>query len=432
MEILVTEVVFGPLLVLSLWTIFVCFFTVKKIADKRLKIMFSLLCGSVFVYSGYGIAFPEVDDRYIVPYMIFVSSFSIPFLCLKNNKLGGCLQDRSSVDSFFETHITFLKYCTFIYLLCLFIPLVYPEFKLFQIFQTGFSGLVGFYDLRVQYKSNALIGLIDTIRVFSTPFFFIYLTVIKEKKSSSKAPITLFLISILLEYMRYSYMGRYQMMINALLIFFILKCAKGYQFDIKFKQLLYIAIGVISAVPFLYAYTFIRQGNDVEINESFGDIAKLLINSETYYPIYYDHIVNSSYLKSQTPLTFILWLIFLPIPSVIWSGKPTLQSDAFTYSLTGMQYGDNGYSSSLPSVMGEALMYFGESFYWIQPLILGSVIIILINYLFKHRSTNLLSLYLIAYVLSIGRGGAASYMSTIIFGVLPIIIIDKFIVNKKI
>lgn len=180
MEILVTEVVFGPLLVLSLWTIFVCFFTVKKIADKRLKIMFSLLCGSVFVYSGYGIAFPEVDDRYIVPYMIFVSSFSIPFLCLKNNKLGGCLQDRSSVDSFFETHITFLKYCTFIYLLCRFIPLVYPEFKLFQIFQTGFSGLVGFYDLRVQYKSNALIGLIDTIRVFSTPFFFIYLTVIRE------------------------------------------------------------------------------------------------------------------------------------------------------------------------------------------------------------------------------------------------------------
>ena len=107
MEILVTEVVFGPLLVLSLWTIFVCFFTVKKIADKRLKIMFSLLCGSVFVYSGYGIAFPEVDDRYIVLYMIFVSSFSIPFLCLKNNKLGSSfLQDRSSVDSFFETHIT--------------------------------------------------------------------------------------------------------------------------------------------------------------------------------------------------------------------------------------------------------------------------------------------------------------------------------------
>lgn len=81
--------------------------------------------------------------------------------------------------------------------------------------------------------------------------------------------------------------------------------------------------------------------------------------------------------------------------------------------------------------MGESLMYFGESFYWIQPLIMGSVIIILINYLFKHRSTNMLSLYLITYVLSIGRGGAASYMSTIIFGVLPILLIDKFVVNKK-
>lgn len=431
METLVSEVVLGPLLVLSLWTTFVCVYTVMKIADKRLKIMVSLLCGSVFMYSGYGIAFPEVDDRYIVPYMIFVSSFAIPFLCFKNNKLGGCLQELSPVDTFFETHITFLKYCTSIYLLCLFIPLVYPEFKLFQIFQTGFSGLVGFYDLRVQYKSNALIGLIDTIRVFATPFFFVYLTVIKEKNSSSKAPITLFLISLLLEYMRYSYMGRYQMMINALFVFFILKCAKGYQFDIKFRQLFYIVVGVISAVPFLYAYTFIRQGNDVEMNESFGDIAKLLINSETCYPIYYDHIINSPSLKSQTPLTFIIWLIFLPIPSVIWPGKPTLQSDAFTFSLTGMHYGDNGYSSSLPSVMGESLMYFGESFYWIQPLIMGSVIIILINYLFKYRSTNMLSLYLITYVLSIGRGGAASYMSTIIFGVLPILLIDKFVVNKK-
>ena len=91
---------------------------------------------------------------------------------------------------------------------------------------------------------------------------------------------------------------------------------------------------------------------------SFGDIAKLIINSETYYPIYYDHIVNSSYRKSQTPLTFILWLIFLPIPSIIWSGKPTLARCIHVLSLQACNMGIMDIHLVCPPVMGESLMYF--------------------------------------------------------------------------
>lgn len=432
MKILVSDVVFVPLLIISVWTFFLIFFTLRKLRDKRLKIMFTLLCLSIFVYSGYGIAYPEVDDQYLLPYIIFTGCFALPFLMKKNSVNEYYQEGTTSVDRFFESHISFLRICTLIYFSCLFIPLIYPEFKLFQIFQTGFSGLVGFYDLRVQYKSNALIGLVDTLRVFVLPFFFVYLTIIQEQKEKTRKPLILFLFSILFEYMRYAYMGRYQMVINALLIYVIIRCVKGYKFDIKIRQLAYICLGVILAIPFLYAFTFIRQGNSVEESGTFFDIAGLLIKSEAYYPIYYDHIISSPILKSQTPLTFILWLLFLPIPSAIWPNKPTLQSDAFTYSLTGMHYGDPGYSSSLTSVMGESFMYFGKDFYWVQALIMGFIMIYIIQYLIKHRSTNLLSLYLIVYVLAVGRGGAASYMSTIIFGALPIYIIDKFLVNKKI
>lgn len=431
MEIIVSDVAIGPLFFLALWTAIVCVFTANRLKDKRLKIMFALLCCSVFLYSGYGIAFPEVDDRYLLYYFIFIACFSIPVLLLRDKGLVLETQMSSRLDLFFETHMGFLKKCSYAYLLCLFIPLVYPEFKLLDFIHNGFNGLIGFYDLRVQYQSNTLINVIDTLKVFLCPFFYIYLTEVKEVKPFSRQPVCLFLLSILFEYMRYSYMGRYQMVINALLLFFILSCAKGYSFNINFKQLAYIVGGVVLAIPFLYAFTFIRQGNAVENAGGFVETVKMLINSEAYYPIYYDHILTSPNLKSQTPMTFILWLLFLPIPSVIWPGKPTLQSDAFTYSLSGLHYGEYGYSSYLPSVMGESFIYFGIDFFWVQAIIMATIMIMLFHYLLKHRSTNLLLLYLIVYVLSIGRGGAASYMSTLIFGVLPIYIIDHFYLKHR-
>ncbi len=431
MEILVSDVELEPLLIVSLWTAFVCFLTIRKLKDKRSQIMFFLLCVSVFIYSGYGISYPEVNNKYIISYMLFLSCFALPFYVKGPGLKRESLQRKSDLDFFLERHRQFLKFCAYSYLLCLLIPLLYPEFRLFKVFQNGFEGLIGFYDLRVQYKSNAIIGLVDTLRVFLCPLFFIYLTIVQNINPRTKKPIVFFLISVFFAYARYSYMGRYQMVINAILIYFILSCVRGYTFKIKFKNLVYIAIGGMAAIPLLYAFIFIRQGNSVEDGGGFFNIAKMLIDSEAYYPIYYDHILNSSFLKSQTPLTFILWLIFLPIPSVIWPSKPTLQSDAFTYSLTGMHYGDANYSSSLPSVLGESFMYFGEQFYWVQALIMGFIVVFSIKYLLRHKCTNLLSLYLIVYVMSVGRGGAASYMSTIVFGVLPVFFLDKFIRKPK-
>ena len=412
------------LLVIILWTIFLSLFVLRKISDIRVSILFVFLMVSIFFYSGYGISYIEVNNKYVLNYIVFTLSFALPFLLIKIKSSPNQL---NSLDLYFSTHRSFLAKCSYIYLLCAFIPIVYPEFRLFEIFTTGFKGLIGFYDLRVQYRSNAIIGVVDSIKAFLRPLFLVYLTILQVKNPKSKKPLLLFLLMILFSYMRYAYLSRYQIVIFALQIFVIAYCAKGYNLVIRFRHIFMLLLGFVASIPFLYAFTFIRQGNVYQWGNSFLEITQLLINSETYYPIFYDRIIQSPYLSNQTPSTFILWLIFLPIPSFLWPGKPSLSSDAFTYAMTGLHYGDEGYSSSLPSLLGESLMFFGPDFYWVQALIMGFVIIFLIKYLFSFKSTNFMTMYLIVYILVIGRGGAGSYMSIIVLSVFTIFLFQKFL-----
>lgn len=220
-------------------------------------------------------------------------------------------------------------------------------------------------------------------------------------------------------------------MVFGLIIYLLAFCVKGYEFKMSKKNVGIIIAVVLSLIPFLYAFTFIRQGNSMDVGLSFKDVLGLLIDSEAYYPVYYDEALHSTALQSQTPMTFILWLLFLPIPSFVFPGKPTLQGDAFTYAVTGKSYGDANFSSALPSVLGESFMFFGSDFYWVGALIIGCVIATSINFLLKHKTLNFFAIYLIVFSLTLGRGGASSYMSTIINDSLSIFVLYFYVKHTK-
>lgn len=417
---------FSAWLTITLTTLFVAIFALYKTNNGRLKLMLILMLASVYIYSGYGISYVEVSNRYVIHYIILIICLVLPFCFYKNKPVSYESDELSLLDEYILGHHVFIKRAAMLYLICMFIPLVYPNFKLFDIFKSGFSGLEGFYDLRVEYKSNALIGITDTLRIFVQPFFMAYLTILQLNEKKRKA-VFLFCSTVLMAYMRYSYLGRYQMVIYALLIYLLCTSVKGFSVTIKMKQILLVAAAGFAAIPLLVMFTSIRVGNSYEGSVVFSEMLKMLIDTEAYYPIHYDHIVTSTYLDSQTPATFILWLIFLPLPSFIWPGKPTLQSDAFTYSISGMHYGDVGYSSSLPSFMGESLMFFGENAYWIQGIIVGFVMVYIISTLSKHKTMTFFSIYLVVFVLTLGRGGASSYMSTLINGSVAVFIMNFYV-----
>lgn len=415
--------IFLEIIVLTILMLLLALLFIKQ---KPLRIMAIFVTLSYFFYSGYGIAYSFVDDSYVSKYFVYLLCLLLPFSIFGGN-VG---KDSNYMDDFIERSPRFLHLMSILYLFSLFIPLVYPRFKLFDIFYSGFQGLIGYYDMHNEYESNRLIGMVDAFRFFFRPFFYIYLTQL-QIKTGLKKPLLLLLLSILFSFMRYGYLSRYQLILNTLVVLFFVFSFNGYKLQIKGKQvLLFFTLAVLS-VPFLYAFTFIRVGESAQSGLSYMDSMNLLLEGEVYYPIYYNHILSSSALASQTARGFILWLIFLPIPSFLWPGKPRISPDAFTYSLTGKSITDAGYASSLPSLLGESFMFFGINFYWVEALIIGCVMVLIIKYLSKHKTTSFYMINLIIFSLTIGRGGASSYMSTIINGVVSIVLLNIYLSLTK-
>ena len=406
-------------------TIIVAFFSLLFVKNVKVKLLLVLLLLSTFFYSGYGIAYWEVNNSYFKDYVLYIVALVLPIVLLFRKKKEK-RRAFSYLDRFLLRNTKLLKYATYLYLLCLFIPLIYPEFRLFEMLKIGFRGLTGFYDLRMQYKGSSFIAVIDSLKIFTFPFFMAYIILFPRKKGIRYKSFFLFLLSILFTYMRYGYFSRYQIIMNVLFVYTLLFSIKKFEYRLNVKQILFVGLISILSVPFLYAYIFIRGGNEIEMNYSFLEISKMLIDSEAYYPIFYDHILISQEITSLNPMSYILWLIFLPIPSFLWPNKPIISSDIFTYSVTGLHYGDEGYSSLLPSILGDAYMYFGEHWFMVHALIVGSIIAILLRYLFNHKTMLFYSIYFIIYIMVIGRAGSGSYLPILINGTVPVFLFDIY------
>lgn len=409
-------------------TIFVGYVAYKLIRNKFFKITLIFMLFAVFMYSGYGIAYTNVQNSYLTKYVIYIIALAIPFILLGQKEMNGqtCF---SNVDRFLISHPRFLGNVTFLYFTMMFIPLVYPEFRLFDIFKYGGGVTESLYDDRNMYKANFLITVVDMVKMFLTPFFYAYLVVKKQKCPKSYYSTIIMFINILMAFLRYRYFGRYQILVYGVELYVLTFGLSGFKLSIAKKHILIILGTLVASIPVLYAFTITRIGGTAS-NLSFMESLGLLIASEASYPTWYDHILNSGLIHGQTAGLFLLWLLCLPIPSFIWPSKPRISADEFTYSITGKRYTDAGYSSLLPSAMGEGFMFFGDDFFWLHAFVVGLITALFLNFLLKNKTMIYYVAVIIITSLIFGRGAAASFIPPLVNGVMPIIILNFFL-NRK-
>ena len=111
-------------------------------------------------------------------------------------------------------------------------------------------------------------------------------------------------------------------------------------------------------------------------------------------------------------------------------GKPTIDpSFEFTKMLVGGNISRDAanYYNSLPSLLGESFLIFGESFYFIEAIVLGIVIGVFFRYFMQSKKLSSLTLYMAIMLVTLGRGGETSYMSVIINGSIMLILWIAFI-----
>lgn len=409
-------------------TIIIVLYVLKYVKDLRIRVAIILSAASIFIYSGYGIALDYVDNSYYIQYTVALLFFYLPFVILFKDKRQR--PTSRSLDLFIDSHVGFLKKITWVYFILLILPLLFPRFRMFDVFYRGIS-IEDIYDYLNSSASDSFKRLLSTLTVFFKPFFYAYIIFLRKEKPKSFLPFTLFLLNLLIGIMDACYIGRSAIFYNLLLLFFLFFCIKDGEFTINKRQIVTIVAIITASVPFMYAYTFIRSGATAE-SLSFGDSLVLLLDQEANYPQYYDHILSSPVLQdSRSPIDVLLWLIFLPIPSVIWPSKPTLANDVFTYSITGLHRTDFGYSSLLPSFLGESFMYFGGHFFWVYTFIMGMVFALLLKYLSKSKYMTLFILVLAVRMTAVGRAGSTATIPLFVNGSLLVLILDFLIIKNK-
>lgn len=385
------------------------------------RLIYIIISSTVFLYSGLGIAYQNVSFRYFIYYLLFL----LPLLCTVKMVFRPKVRfasARSQEDEWdFDCNSRAVTVMTVLFFLSVSAYLFFPTFQPWKLFRPTAPISTYIYEQRAAMRSNPILKLSETLSTGSLPFFCMFLKRLIDKHKKPTA-VLMVLLWAYIDYVQYNYMGRYQMVVYAAFVYFI--CAFVYPDGIRVekKYVLPLVIGSLVTVPFLAAYTYIRKGTFVEFL-SVKEALSVLIESECGYPLRYS--ICESLQGSSGFINFLLWLIFLPIPSFlfVFTKKPTLTvAHEFTYAVSGRIFGAANYSSNLPSVLGEGMLIWGLNWIWLHGIVIGFIIAINMKFIRRHKSLIVLYVYLLLLMTTLGRGGAQSYMSSIINGTVFVMV----------
>lgn len=406
------------------------FFINEKNSDRKLIYLFTII--TTYIYSGIGMSFFEIGGKYILQYFIFLicilCSIALVFNTSKYRyitinkrkfRIHLFVDSKEELDSKFLQFESLYLFLSILFILTLLVYLFIPTIRIAQLWNPPTATLIGLVTRVQETNSNNVLQIANIFNLLLLPFFLIHLYLLKLKRKNIKLLIWI-LLWFYLDYLTIGYWGRNEMVRFGLIFFLIFFATKQERIKINKLQILTLVLGFVLAIPFFLNYESYRLG--VYIGDlSFDNAIRELFQKETYYPIYYSLIENHNGLVN--PINVLLWILFLPIPSIFWGSKPTLAiNDTFTTLVTGLSRSDPGFSVALPSILGESFMIWGMHFYWLHAILLGIFIAITANFFKKSNVLSIINLYFIVQILVIGRGGIQSYLSTIINGSISIFI----------
>lgn len=194
-------------------------------------------------------------------------------------------------------------------------------------------------------------------------------------------------------------------------------------FKITFRFVLAAAILLLFCLPLLSAFETYRLNGELSI-ASLSDSINHILERETGIARYIPTADACGRFDVISGIDYILWLIFLPVPSALWPGKPTLGINTiFSSMVLGVGPGQPGYYVLLPTVLGESLAVWGPSFYWMTGLLVGGIAGIVIGRIKVVPSLRLYSLYYSGAALVFARGGSQSLLGIIVNGSISLILL---------
>lgn len=340
----------------------------------------------LFIYSGLGASFSMVPFEYIIFYFIYIIFFLYFFSKIAFKKFVPVKVEfkyEQKLDHYFSN-----KNSTKVIVLFLTLSLfnnLYPDFNILSFFSFKKPQLI--FDVSEGLKRDFIQTLLFYITYLLQPFYFIALYKYRQK------PLKFFILLFLPLYFIYSTSGYIAR--STLAPYFVLFILTTYLFNEKYRKSIILG-SILLFIPFvsiLFYFSIWRAGGDSN-DISIKDAIFTLFAQETYYPILYKFLKESTY--NFETINFFKWLFTLPIPSFLKGPSFSIYVNyEFTEILTGGSRNSQGFSVLLPGLVTEAFYLFGKYFIFVVPIIAGSIMGFLYKILCSNKALIVLQLYFI-------------------------------------
>jgi hypothetical protein len=398
--------------------------------EKKQKIVWAFACLSIFVYSGIGISYLNVDKSNIFYYVVFLTVLGLSFSLFSNQKIKITIRkqqfgysDIIKDERFWNSKITksIFSFVVILYILFRFLSMLYPVNHLSNI-SFEYDAINNLKNLTGENTS-----IFKSIAEYIKPLYYIGLVYLVKKVRyiacflSFDVAVTLF---------SNSYFSRHEIIVIAiicLLLYFNGDLNSNYLTKSK-KRKRIVSASLVLIPVLLYVMIALMETRSVS-GESYNLIK--LIESEINYPRHYFTIHQISPLVSGEDYFLHLLDSFIPlIPTPSYS--MSLNISFSTYILGyGVEY--SWFYILLPGIVGESILIFGELFFWVHAVILAFILSLIFRITQKNRYLIILFYYYVACVMKSARAGYEELSLTVLRNyifTLILLVIIRFISNS--
>lgn len=412
---------FAIIIIFGCFLIFVSYLFLNKFIEKLLIIIAITMCT---FFSGVGIFTNFTDNtEYLISFLIFMFFLVVPLSIIVKSNL---FVAKKNYDEIFTDFKRLFIVLGILALLTHFAKLLYPEFRLFDIFQFNryhFSNDT--FIVRLEQRNDPIYSFLNSLSIIMLPFYFIFLYSLRKK------PFLFILFIMLYPYISFvqtGYVGRTEMFLwlSIILIYF-------YSENIIKKRTLFIIILVtlIFLIPVMNFLFYYRQGIDVgkfSFSETLNDFLRQESISQSYL------YITELFAGQLNFLEMIERWLFNMVPFYPDNNFPVL-SYIFSTAITGIEYGGRNFYILLPSAFGEGIMMLGKSGTWIYALFIAIFCGVIINAM---KNIKFLRYWNVFFVLNFGmafRGGFQTFFSQYFYTTLILFLVMflmRFISEKNV
>lgn len=425
--------------------------TIRCLETWQMKLSVLAIAVSFLVFSGLGIAYNTVNNKFLFTYLVFffalMASVYLGFTVA--SRIGKSLEPAIKLyESMGENSNHILVLFVIGYWVLVLFLFIYPKNYFLEIFNVNIRySAAEQLELYEKTRDNVLTYFARTILYLLTPFYYAYLS---REKTSFITVAFLFMAEAFLSFVRTGALARGPMIKYGLFLLLVLV----YKFmnkqpktgevrhntiinadNLMFRKMILVlicsSIIVASVFPLMYDYQFKRTGDETRDYSASQKVSSLLY-SELRFPEYYKIAETYHEADLYTPGEYFTWLFTLPIPKRI---LPITGVDEINYVFSeeylGMKRTDNGFAIMLSTVVGEGILMYGSIFAFLHAIVVGFIFSLLIGFYVQMRIFDLFIIYEVTVLFFLARSGSQGTISVFLNSSLAALLLPVIYVIRQ-